>query len=89
LKNKGFTSEKLNFVLAFCAVLISAASFYATYLQAEAADKQVKAMTLPLLQYGTGNYKEEDREDIIYFTINNAGVVPALIKRLRFKYKGE
>ena len=89
MKNKGFTSEKLNFVLAFCAILISAASFYATYLQAEAADKQVKAMTLPLLQYGSGNYDDETKEQIISFVIKNAGVGPALIKNLKYSYEGD
>ena len=37
-------TENINFIVAISAVLISAASFYATYLQADAANKQVKAM---------------------------------------------
>ena len=36
---KSFTTERLNLIFALCAVLISGASFYATYLQASAAEK--------------------------------------------------
>jgi len=83
----GLSSQKLNLTLALCAVLISAASFYATYLQANAAEKQVKAMTLPLLQYGTSNYDIDTKEPVLKFVIKNSGVGPALIKSLSFKYK--
>lgn len=86
MSDSGFSSQKLNLTLALCAVLISAASFYATYLQADAANKQVKAMTLPLIQYDTGNYKIETKEKIIQFTIKNAGVGPAIIKTLSYRY---
>ena len=47
--SNGISSQRLNLILALCAILISAASFYATYLQADSAEKQVKAMTLPLI----------------------------------------
>ena len=83
---QGFTSQKLNFILALCAMLISAASFYATYLQASAAEKQVKAMTLPLLQFGTGNASDDSKESVLTFSISNNGVGPALIKSMRFSY---
>ena len=53
-----FTNERLNLFLALCAI-ISAASFYATYLQANAAERQVKAATWPWLEVMTGNYDEE------------------------------
>lgn len=89
MSDSGFTSQKLNLTLALCAVLISIASFYATYLQASAAEKQVKAMTLPLLQYGTGNVDGETNEPVIIFNITNGGVGPALIKQVKFKYNGQ
>ena len=88
-KEQGITSQRLNFILAVCAILISAASFYATYLQASAAEKQVKAMTLPLVQYETSNLDETTNEPAIQFSIVNGGVGPALIKRLELIYKGK
>jgi len=88
-KVQGFTSQKLNFVLAICAILISAASFYATYLQASAAEKQVKAMTLPLVQYETSNLDEKTYDQVIEFTLVNHGVGPALIKSVQLTYKNK
>lgn len=89
MSKSGFTEQKLNLTLALCAVLISIASFYATYLQASAADKQVKAMTLPLLQYGTGNVDDETNKAVLNFSITNGGVGPALIKQVTFKYNNK
>ena len=70
-------------------MLISVASFYATYLQASAAEKQVKAMTLPLLQYGTGNVDAETNESVITFSLTNGGVGPAIVKSVTYKYHGK
>jgi hypothetical protein len=86
MSSKGFTEQKLNLTLALCAVLISIASFYATYLQASAAEKQVKAMTLPLLQYSTGNVDAETNEPVISFSLINGGVGPAIIKTVTYKF---
>ncbi|MBL4942104.1 MAG: hypothetical protein JKY81_10620 [Colwellia sp.] len=86
-KEQGISSQKLNLILAICAILISAASFYATYLQANAAEKQVKAMTLPLLQYVTGNASHNSKESVVAFNVTNGGVGPALIKSFNFFYK--
>ncbi|TDR20482.1 hypothetical protein [Marinicella litoralis] len=80
--------ERLNFIIAVCAILISAASFYATYLQADAANKQVKAMTLPLIQYGHGNAMGDD-EKVINFSLKNAGIGPALLRTVEFTYQGK
>ncbi len=82
------SGERLNFIIAVCAILISAASFYATYLQADAANKQVKAMTLPMIQYGHGNAMGDD-EKMINFSLKNAGVGPALIRSVEFSYQGK
>ena len=84
-----FTSDKLNLMLALCAILISSASFYATYLQADAAKKQVKATTWPWLTFNTGNYNGEEKTMEINFTIKNSGVGPALIKQFNYHYQGE
>ena len=86
-KNKGISTETLNLVLAICAILISGASFYATYLQANSAEKQVKAMTLPLIQFSHGNFDDEKNSRTINFDLKNAGVGPAIIKNVTFKYK--
>jgi len=87
LKDRKISSEKLNFIVAVCAILISAASFYATYLQADAANKQVKAMTMPLLQFSTGNWSTELKKQQITFTLKNAGLGAAIIKNFNFIYK--
>ncbi len=83
------SEQKLNLTLALCAVLISIASFYATYIQANAAEQQVKAMTLPLLQYGTGNVDAQTNEPILSFSLTNGGVGPAIVKTVTFKYNGK
>ncbi|MEI8643908.1 hypothetical protein P4S60_16800 [Pseudoalteromonas sp. Hal040] len=64
-----FTNERLNLFLALCAIIISAASFYATYLQASAAERQVKAATWPWLEVMTGNFNEEKILKKLLFTL--------------------
>ena len=86
MKDRKISSEKLNFIIALCAIFISAASFYATYLQADAANKQVKAMTLPLLQFSTGNWNSEQKQKRITFTLTNAGLGAAIIKNFNLIY---
>jgi len=83
----GISGQRLNLIIAFCAIFISAASFYATYLQANAAERQVKAMTLPLIQFATGNWDIEKNERAIIFNLQNAGIGPAIIKTATFNYK--
>ncbi len=75
-------------IIALCAILVSVASFYATYLQAQAAEKQVKAMTLPLLRLEKSNFDEEQRRVSAQLTINNAGLGPAHIRSLTLHYDG-
>jgi len=85
----GINSQRLNLILAICGIVIALASFYATYLQAEAADKQVKAMTMPLLEFTHGNIHEQLNISAVTFTINNAGIGPALIKSVKMKYQNK
>jgi hypothetical protein len=80
--------DTLNLIIAGCAVLISAASFYATYLQAQSEEKQVKAATWPYLQISSGNYDAENDEHKISVTIENVGVGPAIIKSFKTSYDG-
>jgi len=80
-------SERLNFIIAVCAVLISAASFYATYIQADAAEKQVRAMTLPLLQFSHSNWDDAKEEYILSLAIQNGGSGPAVLHQVHFLYE--
>lgn len=82
-------AEKLNLLIALCAVLISAASFYATFLQADAAEKQVRATTWPMLEYGHGNASDVDFEPWIYMTVTNGGVGPAHIQHFEYQWQGK
>ncbi len=52
-----FTNERLNLFLALCAIIISAASFYATYLQASAAERQVKSRNLAMARSDDGEFQ--------------------------------
>ena len=82
-------SRKLNFIIAVSAMLLSIASFYATYIQAKAADQQVKAMTYPLIQYSSGNYDKELKASIVNLNLSNHGVGPAIIKKVTFVYSDQ
>jgi len=86
MKLRFLDPKNLNFVIAICAVLISGASFYATYLQADSAEKQVRAMTLPLIHYEHGNYDQDLKQKAITFTLTNAGVGPAIVHSIKFMY---
>lgn len=87
--NRRFNKDTLNLVIAVCAVLISAASFYAAFVQSEAAQKQVQAETWPYLKLDHGNYDEQDMLRNIYIKVINSGVGPAKIKSLKLSYKGK
>ena len=87
-RSRKMTGERLNFILAVCAILISAASFYATYLQATSAEKQVKAMTYPLIQFAHGNTQGGEEKNIS-FSLLNAGLGPAIIKSIQFTHNGQ
>ncbi|MFA0791826.1 hypothetical protein ACCI51_14830 [Microbulbifer echini] len=82
-----FNRDRLNLVIAISAIMISLASFYATYLQARAANQQVKVMTMPVIQFSHGNYDEESNQNKITFNFHNAGSGPAILKSVNFNYK--
>lgn len=86
---KFFTQERLNLIVALCAVLISGASFYATYLQADAAKKQVRAMTLPLVDFEYSNLDPTRSSAQISFSLKNSGIGPALVQAFEIDYQGE
>ncbi len=70
-------------------MVVSLASLYATFLQAGSAERQVKAMTYPLVQYGTGNYDVEKQEQALSMRLTNNGVGPAIIHSTRYQYGDE
>jgi len=74
----------LNFIIALCAILISGASFYVAWLQANSAEQQVKAMTWPLIEFTHGNFDVETREKNLTLSLRNAGVGPAIVKSVTF-----
>ena len=84
-----FTNERLNLFLALCAIIISAASFYATYLQANAAERQVKAATWPWLEVMTGNFDEEKNLPEITFVLTNSGSGPAIVNYVKYHYNDQ
>jgi hypothetical protein len=87
MSKKFLNNNLLNFIVAVCAMLVSIASFYATYLQAESAKQQVKAMTYPLIEYSHGNYSQGKR--MLSLKIRNNGVGPAIVKKVEIIYKGQ
>lgn len=88
-QKKRFDKDSINLMVAVCAVLISAASFYATYVQSTAAERQVKAETWPYLQINSGNYNIEKEELVLYWRMQNAGVGPAHVKSFQMFYDGQ
>lgn len=88
-KKPWLTSEKVNFIIALSAIVISIASFYATFLQAQAAEKQVKAMTLPLMTLTHGNYDSSIHKNVISFTVSNSGMGAAVVHWSDLIYQGE
>lgn len=96
VKHKPFlTRSKLNTMLALCAIAISAASFYATYLQAKAsqqqvaaANRQLKAETWPWLKMGYSNFDVDEEQQTINMNIQNSGTGPAMIHYIEYEYEG-
>src|SRR6185312_6585786 len=52
-----------------------------------ANEKQVRASTLPILRFGTGNMS--DNMHMIHFNLANGGTGPAIIEWLRLKWDGQ
>ena len=52
-----------------------------------ANEKQVKASTLPILRFSSGNMQDNQR--IIHFDLRNGGTGPAVVESLRLKWNGQ
>ncbi|GAA5446022.1 hypothetical protein Misp06_04230 [Microbulbifer sp. NBRC 101763] len=86
---KYLNKERLNLIIALSAIFISIASFYATYLQAKAANKQVRVMTMPVVKFDQGNFDGSTQKATIIFALHNAGAGPAILKNLEFTYQNK
>ena len=78
--------DRVQLVIALCAILISGASFYATFLQAQAESLQVKAATWPYLQFDSGNVDNETGRFLVSMELANRGVGPANIRWFRMRW---
>lgn len=88
-RKKWLDKDNINLMVAVCAVLISAASFYATYVQSTVAETQMKAETWPYIQISSGNYDLEKEQRRIYVTVENDGVGPAHLISFQLYYEEE
>lgn len=93
---KFLNRERLNLVIALSAIMISLASFYATYLQAKAADiqakvanQQLKIMTMPVVRFSHTNYDREEKNDSVTFFLQNAGSGPGILKSIEYHYRSK
>jgi len=84
----------LDLILAGSAIFISVVSLIVSIghgrtMEALVAanEKQVKASTLPILRYGTGNMSDNIR--MIHFNLMNGGTGPAIIEWMRLKWNGQ
>jgi len=46
-------------------------------------------MTLPLIQYSSGNWDTENKKQQITLSLKNAGIGPAIIKNITYQYKNK
>jgi len=86
----------LDLILAGSAIFISVVSVIISIHHGhtmeklvEANEKQVRASTLPILRFTTGNFDSTDKIRMIHFDLSNGGTGPALIEWLRLKWNGE
>ena len=84
----------IDLVLAGSAIFISIVSLVISIRHGRtmealvaANEKQVKASTLPILRYGTGNLANNQK--MIHFELINGGTGPAIIEWFRLKWDGQ
>ncbi|GAC1650792.1 MAG: hypothetical protein NVS9B15_10590 [Acidobacteriaceae bacterium] len=85
----------LDLVLAGAAILISVISLVVSVRHGrtmerlvEANEKQVKAATLPILRFDTGNFDIAKELPAVHFDVSNGGTGPAVIEWFTLEYKG-
>jgi hypothetical protein len=85
----------LDVILAGSAILISIISLFVSILHGRTMEKlveanatQVRASTLPILRFWTGNFLEETHQSAVHFDIMNGGTGPAIIEWFSLSYRG-
>lgn len=85
----------LDIILASSAILISVVSLIVSVNHGRTMERlveenalQVKATTLPILRFGTGNLDTATSKPTVHFDITNGGTGPAVIEWLGLSYAG-
>src|ERR1700755_449438 len=71
--------NRIEILVASCAIVISAASLYIAVRQNALMERQLSASTWPVLEFGTSNVDDEGHPEIS-FEIRNAGLGPAKVR---------
>src|SRR5690349_11181975 len=86
----------LDLILAGSAIFISVVSLIVSIHHGRTMEKlvaanerQVKASTLPILRFGTGNMDASGKLRMVHLDLTNGGTGPAIIEWLRLKWNGE
>lgn len=84
--------EKIDFMIAVCALVTSIASIYLTVVQGDDMQRLVQAQSWPFLGISTGNTRTSpingEQEAVITFELENLGVGPAKIQTFQMWYEG-
>lgn len=85
--------EKIDFMIAVCALVTSIASIYLTVVQGDDMQRLVQAQSWPFLGMSTGNTRTSqvsgEQEAVITLELENLGVGPAKVQTLEVWYEGK
>lgn len=90
---QGSWREKVDFLVAICALITSIASIWLSVTQGDDMQRLVQAQSWPFLGFNTSNNETSPvtgkPEPVISMTIENLGVGPAKIQSFEIFYKGK
>jgi hypothetical protein len=78
----------LDLIIAGSAILISCVSLFIATQQSRTMERTLAASSWPLLQFASGNTDDSGNRSI-NMEIENEGVGPALVRRIRIVYEGK
>jgi hypothetical protein len=78
----------VDFIIAGSAILISCVSLFIAIQQSRTMERTLAASSWPLLQFSSGNTDDSGRLSI-NMAIENEGVGPAVVRRIRMVYGGK
>lgn len=85
--------EKVDFMIAVCALVTSIASIYLTVVQGDDMQRLVQAQSWPFLGISTGNTRTSqisgEQESVITLELDNLGVGPAKIQTFEMWFEGK